>query len=258
MDTNKMQSDASDVSIKDESKTLIESSTLITNEKQIKRRTKNNEKKELESKNEKEKEKNLSPKESMIEKLKKIDSPIEFEIKSKIDGIEVVFNIQKEHKHHCGCRHNNEDNDGNNEKEKKLYYSLRLGLDNLYFEESFTNYFLLGHVYLDTPEELFEKIDTIKTLKWCKLRGNFFNPDSDKIQIMKLLDMCINNDPNEYNKCSVCYERCEEELQCHHNLCMPCRQKIIKYKKKRCPVCKTKEFNIQFVNDEDNDTEDDD
>ncbi len=228
----------------------------INNENQeinviIKKRTKKQplkEKKENEINNIEETKQSLY--EKIIEKIKTINVPIEFNINSKIDGIEVIFNIEKEKRHNCGCRHS----ENSEKKDSKLYYSVRVGLNNIYSE--YNTYFILADVFNDTPEEIFEKIEEFKKYKWCKIKGSFMKNDESS-ELFKLLDEHINNNENEFNKCSVCYERCNEELQCSHILCMYCRQKMIKNKKKRCPVCRTKQYDIQIITDEDDNDEED-
>ena len=81
---------------------------------------KKTEKKEPEQRNDNDEIK--SRKELIIEKLKNIDKSIEFEVKSKIDGIEVEYNIRKEKKHHCRCSHNN-DNDEKDENQKSRLFN---------------------------------------------------------------------------------------------------------------------------------------
>ncbi len=148
----------------------------------VKKRTKKQplkEKKENEVNNIEETKQTLY--EKIIEKIKSINVPIDLNIKSKIDGIEVIFNIEKEKRHNCGCRHS----ENSEKKDSKLYYSVRVGLNNIYSE--YNIYFILADVFNDTPEEIFEKIEEFKKYKWCKIKGNFMKNDESS-QLFKLLD----------------------------------------------------------------------
>ncbi len=188
--------------------------------------------------------KELSLKEKLIEILKNMKTE-KFNIQSEIDEIKVSFHICKE-MHRCYC---SEENENIKHQQLELKYIMRLTLEDIYFYGSFSNFVALTTGFVETPEELLEKIEGVKKLKWCKLKGNFIEEDEKNRN--KLFDEFINDNETTKKLCSVCYERCDEILNCKHILCMQCKLKMIKNNNNYCPMCKTKKYNLNFIYDDD-------
>ena len=79
--------------------------------------------------------------------------------------------------------------------------------------------------------ETFIKImlDTLDNLKFSKLKGKFVSKEQCRkliCQKMAFGKFMQNENVDEENKCSVCFDSTETRTHCGHTVCFPCWQKI--------------------------------
>jgi hypothetical protein len=112
---------------------------------------------------------------------------------------------------------------------------------------------LHGDGYSFSVEELYERIQKLKSAKYDKMTGQFRVNETKNTKVNELLRSMFDTD-----KCCVCLDNVGdcETLMCGHYCCRQCRHQMIKKKNKKCPLCRKK--NIQFWDNSDSSDEEDD
>jgi hypothetical protein len=99
--------------------------------------------------------------------------------------------------------------------------------------------------------------DIIPTLKYNKLMNKLYEPEDKLTHHLCCLALASkvkdtsNNIKLDWENCSVCHDDTICKTSCGHFLCLECDNQL---KKKRCPICRDKQYNFF---DEECDSDDD-
>lgn len=103
--------------------------------------------------------------------------------------------------------------------------------------------------------------DIIPTLKYNKLRNKLYEPEDKFTHHLCCLALAskVKDTSNkiklDWENCCVCHDDTICQTSCGHFLCLECDNKL---KKKRCPICRNKQYNFfeeECYDDSDSDDE---